>query len=137
MLAARADDIRTQRPFESHPAWHYIDFPFKPEGEPLTVQSIQLPQDNILSAITQNQRIALNGSGSEKRAIALTWLFHLFANVHQPLHDVQLFTREYPNGDRGGGDFCIRVAQDRTSLSLHRPWDGRITSSYNVERYAT
>ena len=70
MLAARwADDIRTRDPFESHPAWHYIDFPFTPEGEPLTVQSIQPPQDNILSAITQNQRIALNGSGSERERL--------------------------------------------------------------------
>ena len=45
---------------------------------------------------------------------------------------MQLFTREYPNGDRGGGDFCVRVDQDRASLSLHRLWDGLITSSNNT-----
>jgi len=45
---------------------------------------------------------------------------------------VQLFTREYPKGDRGGGDFCFRVAQDRAALSLHRLWDGLITSSNNT-----
>jgi hypothetical protein len=45
---------------------------------------------------------------------------------------VQLFSREYPTGDRGGGDFCVRVAQDRAPLSLHRLWDGLITSSNNT-----
>jgi hypothetical protein len=45
---------------------------------------------------------------------------------------VQLFRREYPNGDRGGGDFCLRVTQDRTPLSLHRLWDGLLTSSNNT-----
>jgi hypothetical protein len=35
MLAARwADDIRIRDKAESHSPWHYIDFPFKPEGEP-------------------------------------------------------------------------------------------------------
>ena len=35
MLAARwADDVRTQDPAQSRLPWHYVDFPFKPEGEP-------------------------------------------------------------------------------------------------------
>jgi hypothetical protein len=130
LVARWADDIRTCDPSESHPAWHYVDFPFKPEGEPVTVKMIPPPQDNILTAIVQNQRIAL--IGTEKRAIALTWLFHLIGDIHQPLHAVQLFTREYPNGDRGGGDFCVRVAQDRAALSLHRLCDGLLTSSNNT-----
>jgi hypothetical protein len=32
----------------------------------------------------------------QPRAIALAWLFHLVGDVHQPLHTVQLFSREYP-----------------------------------------
>jgi hypothetical protein len=41
------------------------------------------------------------------------WLFHLVGDIHQPLHTVQLFTREYPNGDRGGNEICVRVTPDR------------------------
>jgi hypothetical protein len=48
------------------------------------------------------------------------------------LNTAQLFTREYPNGDRGGNDICIRVALGRQPLDLHRLWDGLITSSSNV-----
>ena len=58
-----------------------------------------------------------SGSDPAKRGIALSWLFHLIGDVHQPLHAVQLFTREYPKGDRSGGDFCVRVAQDRAAVA--------------------
>jgi len=133
MLAARwADDIRTRDKGESRLPWHYVDFPFKPEGERASIQAMELPQENILTAITENTRILRTGSHPARRGVALAWLFHLIGDVHQPLHAVQLFTREYPNGDRGGGDFCVRVAQNRAPLSLHRLWDGLITSSNNT-----
>jgi len=44
MLAARwADDLRTPDKAESRLPWHYIDFPFKPEGEPASIQTIAPP----------------------------------------------------------------------------------------------
>ena len=70
----------------------------------------------------------------EKQAIALAWLFHLVGDIHQPLHSVSLFTREYPAGDLGGNELCIRVAPGRAALDLHRLWDGLITSSSNIGR---
>src|SRR5678815_3008253 len=133
MLAARwADDIRMQAKIQRQTKWHYINFPFQPSGEPEDIKPLPPDPDNILSALAENRRIVKNQVSENQRAIALAWLFHLVGDVHQPLHTVQLFTREYPNGDRGGGDFCLRVAQDRAALSLHRLWDGLITSSNNV-----
>ncbi len=133
MLAARwADDVRTQDPSENRLSWHYIDFPFKPEGEPADIQAIQPPQENILTAIAENERIVRSGNEPARRGIALTWLVHLLGHVNQALHAVQLFSREYPNGDRGGGEFCVRVAQDRVALSRRRLWDGLLTSSNNA-----
>jgi hypothetical protein len=130
MLAARwADDIRTQDKAESRLPWHYVDFPFKPEGEPASIETKLPPAENIVGAISENERIVRSGVDPTKRGIALSWVFHLVGDINQPLHAVQLFTREYPNGDRGGGDFCVRVARDRAPLSLHRLWDGLITSS--------
>jgi hypothetical protein len=133
MLAARwADDIRNRDRAESHPSWHYINWPFKPEGEPESVRPLPPNPDNILTAFAENERVLRSGAPDDKRSGALAWLFHLVGDIHQPLHAVQLFTREYPNGDRGGGDFCVRVAQDHAPLSLHRLWDGLITSSNNT-----
>jgi S1/P1 Nuclease len=51
-----------------------------------------------------------------------------------PLHTAQLFTVDYPNGDRGGNEICIRVTQAGQPMDLHRFWDGEITPSSNLTR---
>jgi hypothetical protein len=40
MQAARwPDDIRTRDKAQNRPPWHYINWPFKPEGQPASVQT--------------------------------------------------------------------------------------------------
>ena len=135
MLAARwADDIRMQAKIQRQAKWHYINFPFKPAGEPEDIKPLPPDPDNILSALAENRRIVKSQVSADKRAIALAWLFHLVGDVHQPLHTVQLFSREYPHGDRGGNEVCVRLAPGRAPLDLHRLWDGLITSTNNVGR---
>jgi hypothetical protein len=75
-----------------------------------------------------------NENDPERKAIALAWLFHLVGDIHQPLHTAQLFTVEYPQGDRGGNEICVRVPQAGQPMDLHRFWDGVITSSSNLTR---
>jgi hypothetical protein len=61
MLAARwADDIRTRDKAESPLQWHYIDFPFKPGSEPASIQAIEPPQENILTAIAEEHADSTN-----------------------------------------------------------------------------
>src|SRR5690242_17755160 len=43
MLAARwPDDIRGDSAFD-HPLWHYIDYPYKPKGQPPSVKPVPPP----------------------------------------------------------------------------------------------
>ena len=100
--------------------WHYINYLFKPEREPEHINPLPPHRENILTAIAENKLVVGESIEPEKRAIALTWLFHLVGDVHQPLHAIQLFTREYSNGDRGGNELCVRVAGDRAAIDLHR-----------------
>jgi S1/P1 Nuclease len=135
MQASRwADDIRTRdRQYHRGP-WHYISWPFKPEGQPASVQIKEPAPVNILTALAENESIVKNGNDPEQRAIALAWFFHLVGDIHQPLHTAQLFTVEYPQGDRGGTEICVRVTQTGQPMNLHRFWDGVITSSQNLTR---
>jgi hypothetical protein len=55
-------------------------------------------------------------------------------DVHQPLHTAQLFTVDYPKGDRGGNEICVRMTPAGQLMDLHRFWDGVITSSQNLTR---
>jgi hypothetical protein len=135
MQAARwADDIRIQDKTQNRPRWHYINFPFKPEGQPDSVQIREPEPVNILTAVAENEGAVKNGNDAVRKAIALAWLFHLVGDIHQPLHDAQIFTVDYPNGDRGGNQICVRVTQAGQPMPLHRFWDGVITSTQNLTR---
>jgi S1/P1 Nuclease len=135
MQAARwADDIRTRDKAQNRPPWHYVNLPFKPDGQPANVQTREPEPVNILTALAENESVVKNENDPERKAIALAWLFHLVGDIHQPLHTAQLFTVDYPNGDRGGNQICIRVTQAGQPMNLHRFWDGVITSSQNLTR---
>ena len=84
--------------------------------------------------MAENERFVKNENEPVRKAIALAWLFHLVGDIHQPLHTAQLFTVDYPNGDRGGNQTCVRVTQVAQPMNLHRFWDGVITSSSNLTR---
>jgi len=135
MQATRwSDDIRMRDKQYHRAQWHYINWPFKPEGQPASVQVREPEPVNILTAMAENERVVKQESDWERRAIALAWLFHLVGDIHQPLHTAQLFTVDYPNGDRGGNEICVRVTHAGQSMDLHRFWDGVITSSSNLAR---
>jgi S1/P1 Nuclease len=135
MQAARwPDDIRIRDNAQNRPPWHYINLPFKPEGQPPTVQIRESESVNILTALAENESVLKKESDPERKALALAWLFHLVGDIHQPLHTAQLFTIEYPQGDRGGNEICVRVTQAGPPMNLHRFWDGVITSSSNLTR---
>ena len=93
MQAARwPDDVRTRDKAQNRPSWHYINLPFKPEGQPITVQIREPEPVNILTALAENEGVVKSQNGGEQRAIALAWLFHLVGDIHQPLHTAQIFT---------------------------------------------
>jgi S1/P1 Nuclease len=135
MQAARwADELRVNDKQHHRGSWHYINWPFTPAGQPASVQIRDPEPANILTALAENERVVKNESDPERKAIALTWLFHLVGDIHQPLHTAQLFAVDYPQGDRGGNEICVRVTQVGQPMVLHRFWDGVITSSSNLTR---
>ena len=81
-----------------------------------------------------NESVVKNQNGPVRRAIALVWLFHLVGDIHQRLHTAQLFTVDYPQGNRGGNEICVRVKEAEQPMDLHRFWDGVMTSSSNLTR---
>ena len=142
MMAARwPDDVRGDAVFH-HGAWHYINLPYTPEGQPASVQPIDPPTENILSAYQSNLDIVQSTALESTKAVALCWIFHLIGDVHQPLHTITLFTTQFPplEGDRGGTRFYVRVGEGAHTISLHMFWDDLILGSerfQNVRNTAT
>jgi hypothetical protein len=124
MLAARwPDDIRGDKTFD-HPVWHYIDYPYKPKGQPASVPAPAPPAENMVQAFKQNLAILQSTASADQKAVALCWIFHLMGDSHQPLHAVSLFTTQFPEGDRGGNLFFIRPdPSSPMTQNLHAYWD--------------
>jgi S1/P1 Nuclease len=132
--ASWPDELRSTDRQHHRGAWHYINWPFKPEGQPASVQTREPEPVNILTALEENESVMKNQNDPKRKAIALVWLFHLVGDIYQPLHTAQLFTSDYPQGDRGGNEICVRVTKAGQPMDLHRFWDGVITSSSNLTR---
>jgi hypothetical protein len=134
MLAARwADDIRDDADY-NQPTWHYIDLPYIPPGQPPEVKSADPPEPNIQTAFRQNVDTVQKSKDDAERAVALTWIFHLVGDVHQPLHSTAIFTTDFlpPKGDAGGTKGYIRAEEDRDPISLHKYWDDLVIGSERV-----
>ncbi len=126
MLAARwSDDVRNDEEFDE-PTWHYVNLPFKPPGQPASVESRDPASVNILSAFAHRLDTVRRDAAAAERAVALGWIFHLVGDVHQPLHTTCLFTTDFPEGDRGGTRFYIRARPGARTIHLHKLWDDLI-----------
>jgi hypothetical protein len=128
MYAARwPDDARNTS--EDHPKWHYVNLPYKPPGQPASVKTKNPPAENILTKYPQNLSSAKTAASAGRRAIALSWVFHLAGDVHQPLHTTALFSTDFPNGDAGGTKFWIRATEESSTIHLHHFWDYLVQGS--------
>ena len=129
MLAAKwPDDVRGDQDFD-RPEDHFIDFPFKPEGQPASVTVDQPHDENLVVSFERNIDTGKNAPSDADKAVAIAWLFHQAGDVAQPLHTSRLFTTQFPEGDRGGTHFYIRVRPNAETISLHKFWDDLILGS--------
>ncbi len=137
LTTAWADLIRKADPGKHRDKWHYINWPFKPEGEPANIIPAPPRAENILSAFAHTERLLQSAASLDRKANAFAWLLHLVGDLHQPLHTIQLFTREYPEGDRGGNEICVRAAPNSVPVNLHMLWDGLIASTNDIGALTT
>lgn len=127
--AARwADDARGSN--DHREFWHYINYPYKPVGQPASITVADPLDDNIENAFAENLDV-LRGAGNTdvQKAKALAWLFHLAGDSHQPLHSSALFTTDYADGDRGGTRFWVRFQTGSRGVKLHALWDNMVIDS--------
>lgn len=128
MLAARwPDDVRGNA--HDHPTWHYINYIYAPEQNMVRTDTTLDTGENILQAYEQNRQILRSNAPDSAKAIALCWLFHLTGDVHQPLHASALVDKQFPQGDRGGNLFKIKVQMSSQTINLHSFWDGMLLGS--------
>lgn len=98
-------------------SWHYIDRGYSQDGT--TVPSFDT--HNVVWAINQSTRVLQSSRSNDiEKAIFLRFLIHFVGDIHQPLHCIDRYSREYPEGDDGGNLFLIDAGK---TPNLHKLWD--------------
>jgi hypothetical protein len=126
--------------------WHYINmivylgdedeaaFDGKFEHNMATSFEPPLRQNlNMIQALRGNLVVWRSDTTTDaEKAVALCWIMHLTGDLHQPLHNVALFSKSYfPTGDRGGNN--IEVVWGDGTRNLHSVWDGLPTDMETLE----
>lgn len=104
--------------------WHYVNFPFLPVNLRPSLNTVQLTtfSPNILTGLDECYDILAERYPSPARkAIATAWITHLVADLHQPLHCVNLYNDRFPSGDQGGNKLAVRDGE--RIVRLHAYWD--------------
>lgn len=127
LAAACWPDVIRGNPQYDHANWHYINVPFSPDNTPFPPVDYDAP--GALSKIREFRKTVGDPAVPEpERAIQLAWLLHLVGDLHQPLHTVARFTRQLPQGDRGGNLVFVVGASN-----LHSYWDGLLGNTPTPE----
>ena len=101
-------------------AWHYVNFP-RDTCQYVAVRDC--PDGKCVVGAIERQLAVLKSSESdERRLLALKYIVHFVADVHQPLH------AGYAD-DRGGNSFQLQAFMRGTNL--HALWDRGIIKSLN------
>lgn len=137
--AAVWPDLARKLPAYDRPQWHYVNIPVRigsaarGPAEQCQIERASPVGTHLPQALTR-QLSRLNDASvpAAERAVALSWVLHLVADAHQPLHSVAMFdAHRYRRGDRGGNE--LRVV---SRGNLHRVWDSLLDRQGGFSRQA-
>jgi hypothetical protein len=102
--------------------WHYVNVPIQSSGYDASF----CPHDDcVVARISEFSRVLADRSASpDRRLLALRFVVHLVADVHQPVHVGD-------NGDRGGNDLQLRFY--RRGTNLHKLWDRDLLEQFSTD----
>jgi len=118
------DDIK-KKGISQFSSWHFINLPYCVDNTNFcaitSVESVLKTEDNVGWAIKEAlNTIKSKTAGGFERGFALKNLIHLVGDAHQPLHVLERYSKETPDGDAGGNGFRIR---NGAINNLHSFWD--------------
>lgn len=97
---------------------HYTDIPFGQEKYFPKKQT----QFNAIAALHYAHYVLESRYHSAlDKTLALRIYLHVIADLHQPMHAISYYSKRFPQGDKGGNRYRIKVFHRHTNL--HHFWD--------------
>ena len=93
----------------------YIDFPFKPEGEPASIEAKPPHSVNILSALAENERVVRSGVPAGSGQLRLRGSFILLVTFTSPCTQLRCSRGNTPMVTEGETRFACA-----SRLTVHR-----------------
>jgi hypothetical protein len=117
--------------------WHYLTRSFSTDGTP----TIPLAEPNVATILpSMADALADPAVPASIRAYNLSWIIHVVADLHQPLHGTSRSTVAAPDSDAGGNRMWVQLRDSgRDSINLHAVWDGwvgRVTRDVPIDDVA-
>ncbi len=115
-----ADEIRSDPAWDSTHTWHWVSID---DGESYRTTE-KSPTGDVIEAIGRMEAtLRRPEAGREDKQVALKFLVHLVADVHQPLHVGR-------RADRGGNE--VEVSWFGEPSDLHTVWDTGLIASQKL-----
>ncbi len=90
-----------------------------PQGLFLAQDPVAAQQNSVDCVNRANKTLSNDdGTNSTEKAIMLRYLLHVVGDMHQPLHNANLYNLSLPTGDVGGNVENV-TAPDGTVLNMH------------------
>ncbi|MCP4658362.1 MAG: S1/P1 nuclease [bacterium] len=119
-VAPWADEIRSDPAWDSTHTWHWVSID---DGESYATTE-KTPTGDVIEAIERLEATLRHAeAGREDKQVALKFLVHLVADLHQPLHVGR-------RADRGGNE--VEVSWFDQPSDLHTVWDTGIIASQKL-----
>lgn len=108
--------------------WHGHAGPYSPDGflsfqEIATISSKYRGNDGIAAIQKGIDTLSNSKAGKWEKAFMLRVLLHVVADIHCPMHCIQLYSEKFPEGDKGGMRFELSGPKALAKKNLHSLWD--------------
>ena len=108
--------------------WHGHAGPYSPDGflsnQDMARISVKYRNNDGVAAIQRSIATLSNPqAGKWEKAFMLRVLLHVVGDLHQPLHCTQVYSEQFPEGDKGGVRFPLAGPETLTRKHLHGLWD--------------
>lgn len=120
------DQARPDTEFSRYfrPRAHYINYRLVYErNKPVRLEEPRPTDENVINTYAAHLKTLKEPKNTKaERAVALSWVIHQVADIHQPLHAAARVCPATPNGDQGGN--LVEVPNNNGPDNLHAYWDG-------------
>lgn len=111
--------------------WHGHAGIYSPDGflsdQDIAKISMKYQNNDGVAALQKSIATLKNPqAGKWEKAFMLRVLLHVVGDIHCPMHCVQLYSKQFPEGDKGGVKFFLEGPESFALKHLHSLWDSII-----------